>query len=32
MINRGLVFKTAEEAIEVAKKMLAVLKEGEDDN
>jgi hypothetical protein len=27
-ISRGLVFKTREEAIEAAKKMLAVLKEG----
>jgi Lar family restriction alleviation protein len=27
-ISRGLVFKTREEAIEVAKKMLAVIKEG----
>ena len=31
-ISRGLVFKTEEEAIEAAKKMLAVLKEGEDDD
>ena len=28
MISRGLVFKTKEEAIEAAKKMLAALKEG----
>lgn len=28
MISRGLVFKTEKEAIEAAKKMLAVLKEG----
>ena len=27
-ISRGLVFKTKEEAIEAAKKMLAILKEG----
>lgn len=30
-INRGLVFRTKEEAIEAAKKMLAVLKENDDD-
>lgn len=32
MINRGLVFKTKEEAVAAAKKMLAVLKEDEDDD
>ena len=32
MIERGLVFKTREEAIEAAKKMLAVLKKDEDDD
>ena len=31
LISRGLVFKTKEEAVAAAKKMLAVLKEDEDD-
>lgn len=31
-ISRGLIFKTKEEALVVAKKMLAVLKEDEDDD
>lgn len=31
LMDRGLVFKTKEEAVAAAKKMLAVLKEGKDD-